>query len=317
MELFKKERRDEMRDSIWLAFHNSRNLNEATIMEAYSRVPEIDTYIERFIWALENVTENGTKDVLVNLTRNIFSDINGCWFNNVQIRIQYKRNSNLKGDGVFYSKDIKMEEGKVDCLSGAFSFGGDWNRLKPYIPEIVTHEFLHAYESYQRMLHGKKSLFDTGNDSHYMRNQTLRQTPTNFVEQVLSSVFYYCHNIERRAYAAQLNQQLLAQKAQITDTDSALRALENTSIYQHYLQLGQQLQQLNNTYANNKWYRADIERYYYDLTDKEARAPQIMKYMNRIYEKTWYFLRKKAMRYIRHIHESSESNGEIVERFIK
>lgn len=309
MKQFYNDRLSEMKNSVWLGFHYSRKLNEATILEEHSRVPNIDTYIERFIWAFEKVTEGGTKDVLVNMTKNIFSDIKGCWFKDVNIKIQYKKEDRLKGDGVFQANTAKLENGILNCLNGTFAFGGDWGQLKPYIPEIISHEFLHAYECWQRMLGDKKSMLDTAKDSGYMVNQTLRATATNYVEEVLSNVFYYCHNMERRAYAAQLNQQLYRSKNEITDTESAMRILEQTPIYQHYVQLGQKLQEINNKYPNSQWYRADIERYYYELTGKELRASQVMKYMNRLYEKTWYFLRKKAMKYIRHIHESNENNG--------
>lgn len=303
MKQFYNDRLNEMKDTVWLAFHNSRKLNEATILEEHSRVPNIDEYIERFIWAIEKMSEGGTKDVIFILNRNIFSDIQGCWFKDVYIKIEYKQNDELRGDGEFYSEKVKMENGLMNCLICVFVFGGDWLELKTHIPEIVSHEFLHAYECWQRMRSGKKNMLDVSKDSGYMVNKTLRTTATNYVEEVLSNVFYYCHNTERRAYCAQLIQQLKRMKNNITDPESAIKVLESTPIYQNYVQLGQNLQNIIAQYPNNRWYKADIERYYYDLTGKEMRAPQVMKYMKRLYQKTWYFLRKKAMKYIRHIHE--------------
>ena len=91
MKSFKKERLQEMRDSIWLAFHLSNKINEANIMESQSRVPQIDEYIEHFTWVVGQMTHNGTHDGVMNLTKNIFSDIKSCWFNNVNIYIEYKK----------------------------------------------------------------------------------------------------------------------------------------------------------------------------------------------------------------------------------
>jgi hypothetical protein len=73
MKSFKQERLQEMRDSVWLAFHLSNKINEANIMEAQSRVPQIDEYIERFIWAFEKMTHDGTHNAVTVLSKNIFS----------------------------------------------------------------------------------------------------------------------------------------------------------------------------------------------------------------------------------------------------
>lgn len=316
MKSFKKERLQEMRDSIWLAFHLSNKINEANIMESQSRVPQIDEYIERFTWAVGQMTHNGTHDGVMNLTKNIFSDIKSCWFNNVNIYIEYKKDSPLKGEGVFHGRKNKIIDGKLDCLSGAFKLGGKWEQLKSAISEIVAHEFLHAYEDYHRLLGGKMSMTDVATNSHYGTNQVLKSTASNFVEDTLSKVYYYCHNIERRAYAAQLNQALLQYKDKIHDTDSALEILQTLPQYQFYVQLGVKLQSINAKYPQNKWYKADIERYYYELTGTEMRASKVMKFMNRLYQKTWYYFRKKLMQFVRNIHENNNSNPDWVEKLI-
>ena len=316
MDNFKKEMLKEMRDSVWLAFHFSNKINEAHIMESQSRVPEIDEYIKRFIWAFEQMTHNATHDAVAVLTKNIFSDIKGCWFDAVNIYIEYKREGETRGDGVFNPERSKIVDGKINCLSGSFKFSGDWESLKIRMPEIISHEFLHAYEDYQRRINGKTTMGDVSKNSYYSVNQQLRNTATNFTEETLSNVYYYCHNIERRAYAAQLNQELLRFKNEIHDVDSAMQVLQKTSVYQGYVQLGQNLQQINATYQQNQWFKADIERFYYELTGKEMRASQVMKFMNRLYRKTWYFLRKKAMRFIRHIHENNNANPDWIEKII-
>lgn len=316
MKSFKKKRLQEMRDSVWLAFHLSNKINEANIMEAQSRVPQIDDYIERFIWAFERITHNGTHDAVTNLSKNIFSNIKGCWFNDVNIYIEYKKDSPLGGDGVFHDGKNKIVDGKLNCLSGSFKLSGNWGQLKPLIGELISHEFLHAYENWRRLLGGKMSITDVASNSKYGINHQIKKTASNFVEETLSNVYYYCHNIERRAYAAQLNQALLQYKNQIYDTNSAMEILQNLPQYKFYVELGEKLQQINATYPQNQWYKADIERYYYELTGTEKKASQIMKFMNRLYQKTWYFFRKKAMRFIRHIHENNNSNPDWVEKII-
>ena len=316
MKSFKQERLQEMRDSVWLAFHFSNKINEANIMEGQSRVPQIDEYIERFIWAFEKMTHDGTHNAVTVLSKNIFSNIKGCWFKDVNIYVEYNKDLPLGGNGVFHDGRNKIVDGKLNCLSCSFKFSGKWEQLKFAIGEIISHEFLHAYEEYQRLLGSKMNIMDVGKNSYYGINQQLKATASNFVEDTLSNVYYYCHNIERLAYAAQLNQALLQYKNQIHDTDSAMKILQKIPQYKFYVQLGQKLQEITATYQQNQRYKADIERYYYELTGTEKNASQIMKFMNRLYNKTWYFLRKKTMRFIRHIHENNNSNSDWVEKFI-
>jgi hypothetical protein len=41
-----------------------------------------------------------------------------------------------------------------------------------------------------------------------------------------------------------------------------------------------------------------------------------MKFMNRLYQKTWYYFRKKLMQLVRNIHENNNSNPDWVEKII-
>lgn len=80
---------DEMLSSLWIAFHNSYKMNEDMILENRGVVKNIDEYAQRFFEFLRNETNEGNKSVDCRLTTNIFADIEGCFFNDVNIRIQY------------------------------------------------------------------------------------------------------------------------------------------------------------------------------------------------------------------------------------
>ena len=312
---FIEERNREMQDSLWLGFHYSNKLNEARIMESYSRVPDIDSYISKFLEIMDIMTYYGEHDNTFTITKNVFSDIKSCWFENIELTIEYVREANVKGKGFISVKNATLSNGKLSTLKGSFVFHGDWKIIKRYVPGLVSHEFLHNYECWKRLLGGGKHMFDIAADSGYLINNQIALDSDNDTEKILSEIFYFCHNVERRAYTAQINQELKMYREDIHDKESAFEILKSISLYNRYVKLGAKLQLLNNAYKTDDDIKKDIVGYYYKVTGKTESPKNIMNYMCRIYQKTWYYVRKKTTQFINKLYENNSVPPEWIEDF--
>lgn len=316
--IFLEDRLNEMRNSLWLSFHYSNKLNESMIMESFGMVPDIDLYVDTFRECLLQQTNNGVTSTTFVITKNIFSNIPGCWFKDVEIKVQYTNNQTkpkvIKGN---FESEVTLVQGKINVLKGAFIFNGDINYIVNRMPMIIGHEILHAYESWKRLLNKSKSIFDAAKDGHVLQNNQIKELSKNDIEKALAEIFYYCNNIERRAYLAQLNQELLSYKENIKDVDSAIQIIQKIPVYKNLIIVGENLQVIRDEIKVNSTCRTVVINYFKRLTGENRNAEYILRYLEKLWSKTWKHFRLRTTRLIRSLFDSNNVAPSWIEEFDK
>lgn len=307
---------DEMLSSLWIAFHNSYKMNEDMILENRGVVKNIDEYAQRFFEFLRNETNEGNKSVDCRLTTNIFADIEGCFFNDVNIRIQYTPTLTLERMNGFIEICNTLKDGKLTELKGVFVYKSPWGEVMNHADELFSHEMLHAYENFKRLGNGVKNLSQVAQGLKYGENHKLRQSAIKSNDntmKILSDMYYYTVSFEGRAYIAQLNKELGKRANEIYSSESAMNVLTSTGLYKRYQEYGENLEYIRNNFAV---YKLILEKHYKGLYGKDLDGKEVFKIYWRMWRSVWNKMRKKTARFMRKFYEGNDlTPNSIVETF--
>ena len=135
-----------------------------------------------------NINETKSGHYNIKVPENLFIKVTNRFFDKVDIEfdIEYGEiNKQIITKSLYKSSKTIFNEktGRINTIHMSFNAKINiWNSLDLLIPTIC-HEFLHAYEDYERILNGKKSLFQTNIENKYYDN-TLRSNPTQSVQSL-------------------------------------------------------------------------------------------------------------------------------------
>ena len=236
----------------------------------------------------------------------------------MEIKVQYTNNQtkpkSLKGS---FESNVNLIQGKINILKGVFVFNGDIEFIIKKLPLIIGHEFLHAYESWKCLLNGGKTLFDVAHQGHILKNNQILKMSKNDIEQALADVFYYCNNVERRAYLAQLNQELLLYKNDIKDVESTIQVIQKTPLYNNLITLGKNLYTIREGINQYPTYKTIIVNYFKELTGENKSAEYVLKYLEKLWNKTWQHFRLRTTRLVKMLFDSNNVAPQWIEEFDK
>ena len=291
---FSKERLNEMRDSIWLSFHYSNKLNEAVILEAFGRVPNIDSYVDVLREKLLRESDNGNKSCVFVITDNIFSNIEGCWFDETGIEIQFKK------------KHLpKRYQGRITLSNGSKSISGTKNNVIESLCQLFALELVHNHETRQRQLDDRKNLFDiTSSD-------VVLEMAESDITDTLNKLF---HHINLNGDIIPFYNEIRENKELITNVDSALNIVQETALYKKYIALGDALRNICNsvtTLEQQNFVKNCLEK----LSGENISVGNIVRYISQKYESHWLYLRQTTMHIVRKFYETNNVPPEWIETF--
>lgn len=313
---FIQNRNEEMKNSLYTEFRFSSKKTLESLLESKGSMNGINDYIRIIMSKLKLDTFSGKIDNVITVSTNDFLSINDRIANNFIITIDFKESEEKQLYGDFVSSDTdELVNNKLNNLEINFIAHCPFWYAMQELPPLIAHEFLHAYENLMRIRKGNKSLFDTAEELHYPDNDATKQNAHligNDIIVKLSQIYYACTSFERNAYVAQLNQQIDSFKNTPFDSNQAFQALEKTSTYQGYLNIGNNLQYI---YDNKQQFKTDIEDWYYQtFKNRDLNYKQIITRLLNLYNKTWRKIRKTTASYLRHLYEN-KTNKHITENF--
>ena len=121
------------------------------LLEKYGIIPNINTYARRALNYFKSQIK-GIKNVkTVRLTDNIFSDIDNCFFKNVNVVLTYTYSEDKKGS------DASTNLFSIDTLTMDIYVTSNHENFDSEFLSIFAHELTHIYENYQRIKNNDKN----------------------------------------------------------------------------------------------------------------------------------------------------------------
>lgn len=306
---FEQLRYDEMRRSLCIEFKYAKKPSIHKILtEAKGMVEGSDEIIEVIMNKVQQQTQNGNIETQVQVTTQDFNNLQTQpFFEDILIYIDYKKQPQDGVKGVYIDKYNELNDDKTKLKTVVISciIHGDYRQLIYQLQPILSHELLHAYENFQRIRKTGKNIQTAGEEMNYANNVRVMQiakSTNNVVIEQLSYIMYYCNSFERNAYTTQLKQQLKNFRNNISNADDAMQTLQYTQVYQGYVTIGQNL---NNIIANKDKYKEDVEEWYNLVYGKNLSCGKILRRLRNLYNKTWNRIRKSTASYIRTLYENN------------
>lgn len=313
MNLILNEFDKQLKNSLWMELFLSNKKGFDYIYESRGSVNYIDRYIKCFRDAISLKIGMGLFNNNFTISTNIFKKIPNCFFNEVNWKITYVRQKNYNISGGVDLKGCALaENGKLISLNGEFIFKGRWDKHKDKFGELIAHEILHAYEHWNRLKNNVEGLHDFAMKTGYYSNNRIRLKAKNegeWVVEDISNVLYYCAPHERRALVAELNRFIDNNRDVIFDSEDGLKVMEKSSKYQTFKVVGHNLQLLT---QNCDIMKDKIEDTFLKIKGIKSDYKSILKYLNRIYNKSWFDIRKRVSRYMRKIYEKNDNISSIL-----
>lgn len=271
-ELFKKHLFIEYSKSIFtkdgrLLFHE----NIEKLFEERGIIPNLNIFSQTFIeYVLGKINLDKEEDKLF-INKNIFSNIQNCFFENVQISIEYKKSSINDGDGRYKHGNIlnELDDDKLKFLIIDISISSDKYHFRELLEKIFAHEITHAFDNFQRLKNKQMSLFDTNKKDGYENNKEWFSSNYNdrlMPIEAFRRVIYFLNKSEMNAYASTLKSEMKKNIESYNNVDNVSKLLKNCSIYEHYNAIKEYL------------------AYFINLRDTKIKQ-EILNEYNRIFEK--------------------------------
>ncbi len=297
----------QLKKSLWLELSLSDKKGLDYVCESRGSINYIDQYIKCFRNAIFLKIGMGLFNNEFTITTNIFKRIPNCFFNEVKWKITYVRQKeyNISG-GVNLKGCVLAKNGKLMSLNGEFIFKGRWEKHKERFGELIAHEILHAYEHWNRLKNNAEGLHDLAKRTGYYQNNRIRFKAKNegdWVAEDISNVLYYCTPHERRALVAELNRFIDNNRDIIFDSEDGFKVMEKSSKYQTFKIVGHNLQLLT---QNCDIMKEKIESTFLNIKGIKSNYKSILNYLNRIYDKSWFDIRKRVSRYMRSVYEEND-----------
>ena len=303
---FEQEKYNELRRSICIEFRFSKKPSIHKILtEAKGMVDGNDVYINTIMDWIDTKTCSGDiqGNIGIELGKEYFKGIEP-FFNKIILYIDYQNSQKQDITAMYNSTVHKIVEGKIDTVEIKIVLRGNYRNLRYELPRYLTHEILHAYENWKRTLKTGKTINDAARELGYFGNTKTRHIANqtqNHVMSVLGHLYYACTSFEKNAYTAQLKQTLKDYKRTINNADDAMTVIQYTHIYQGFIMLGNQL---NDIIANKEQCKEDIEDWYESTFAKtDLSYNKILKRLRNLYNKTWLKMRKAIASYVRYLYE--------------
>ena len=174
----------------------------------------------------------GIKDrKIIYLTENIFSNIENCFFKNVNIMLDYTYSNKLNG------ADADTKFLSVDSLDMRIYVTSDYENFDQQFLSIFAHELMHVYENYQRIKNNDKhgGLFNALENDGYFKNREWTERSGNVNDNKVKYVRYFLTKPEMNAYINNIKQEIdyFCEKNSCSSSKEVINVIENTTTFKN------------------------------------------------------------------------------------
>lgn len=314
--LFEDKMKNEMINSIRTSLRFSLKPYLEFMTESKGMINNIDEYINVIITKFKELSQNGTQTGVFKIMPQDFANISKRFAKNILVGISYDNTLDTQNiEGIYKDEYSKLNGTMLDNIVIGINAYGDYKTILKNLPEIISHEFLHAYENYNRLIKGSDNITVAAKQIGYQNNvKAIRdnQMSQNTVVQNIATLYYMCSTFERNAYLAQMKQQVKGNMSQIKDSESAYAAFENSRTYQYFLALGRNLFYVLN---NKEQYKQEIEEWHESVFNTHLSGGKVLKRLYNLYNKTWTKIRKSMASYIKYLYEINEDTNYFYDNF--
>lgn len=259
-----------------LAFHISADLKfrypvfSIQIYESYlfESLGRFDNCVEVAEFAAKEIRKNPVKQIIDCSKFKVF-------FKNINIKKIIFEND-------FYS--AYTGKGNKDSINIELSIpkeiGDDPIKYEERIMYILVHEFLHAYEDYQRLKNGKPSIFNYFDDEYIKSYSKIKSVFD--LNKMTARCKYFLNDQERNAYFSELYPMVekIIKDKKITKEnikyDELVNEIKNTDLWKIYFEIGDFIIKVkNDAFSEND--KKDIIDMYSHIIGKKSTYKEIIK----------------------------------------
>ena len=167
-----------------------RKRTKEMLYEEHGIKSDIDIY-----WNILKEYIQNNENTVIEINDNIFSNIPGCFFKDVNIIIWLS-----SGTSNAITMPTKLNNGKIEVFNTMFNL--DSFKLSDVIKELrplFYHEFMHLYEDYMRLTNDTKSIHDIATDTGYGYIANLYQCSIEKLRKSLYYLIYFLYDFEVNA----------------------------------------------------------------------------------------------------------------------
>lgn len=173
------------------------------------------------------------------IENNIFKNIKTCFFENVNIVINYTNCGLNTGDGRYLHGEGLNEivNGRLKDLFIDINLQCDKEHFDENLCKIFEHELTHAYENYKRLMNNALSLKNANKVSGYENNKDWYETESENTispSQALKRCTFYLNKSEMNACITMIRQEMIKNIEIYSEINNVSTLLKKCNVYQEY-----------------------------------------------------------------------------------
>lgn len=201
------------------------------LLEKYGVIPNIGTYTHTALNYFKPQIKGIKDKKIIHLTENIFSNIDNCFFENVNIMLEYTYSDKLNGANA----DTRFLS--VNSLNMRIYITSDYENFDQQFLSIFAHELMHVYENYQRIKNNDKhnGLINALKDDGYFKNREWHERSGNINDDKVKYVRYFLTKPEMNAYINNIKQEIdyFYENNFCSSTKEVISVIENTTTFKN------------------------------------------------------------------------------------
>lgn len=201
------------------------------LLEKHGIIPNINTYARRALNYFKPQMKGNKSVKTVRLTDNIFSDIDNCFFKNVNVVLTYTYSENKKGS------DASTNLFSIDTLTMDIYVTSNHENFDSEFLSIFAHELTHIYENYQRIKNNDKDggLYNALTNDGYFKNKKWYERSANINDDKVKYIRYYLTKPEISAYINNIKQEVdyFFENNFCSSSREVLKVIKNTTTFKN------------------------------------------------------------------------------------
>lgn len=201
------------------------------LLEKYGIIPNVSIFTHRALNYFKPQIK-GVKGVkTIRLTENIFSDIDNCFFKNVNIILTYIYSDDKRGSNAI----TKLFS--IDTLTMEIYITSNHENFDVEFLSIFAHELTHVYENYQRIKNGDKygGLVNALTNDGYFKNKKWNKRSDNVNDDKVKYIRYFLTKPEMNAYINNIKQEVdhFFENNFCSSSREVVKVIENTTTFKN------------------------------------------------------------------------------------
>lgn len=235
---------EELKNNLLTEFNRNDEINLLKEVHGYiSNINEIVDYfsyivrkqIRETIRLKSKITKTYRKEITIETFFKSF---------NLTVTFEYnkeKRNHYL--GGLHTNSIVKNRNGEWKCIPiiELIIYGVDYYNFDSVFRFLIAHELTHAYDYLQYAKETNENPLYSLIRNNYANLAQNKMNPKNETIFSMANVLYHLNKTERNAYIAQIKQELLNRKTELTDWQTILKLIKTTESYKKFLYLQEQI----------------------------------------------------------------------------